>query len=316
MWCDSSPSDPAAPAAAGGGGASAAPDAGADAAAPADAGADAGAAATAPSAAAAEPAPADCGPDTVTPCPCAGAAVTSQMVMTEPPDRARTRMAVGERVELTYSLGAATWAPADHLSAANGASVTFTAPDVEGTLTITATGGGCSAAITLTVVEPDTVRMIKRFSRANRVLHHANSLTLQFSTNVFLGPDDVNFHRVQVIESEALATASGVLTANGGLGHHPAATGTGFTTHVQAGMGTFLSEHDNVGVSNPAPWVAPQTGAVLIPIPWRWRVGAAGPFRRLHTVNQRFNVDATGVIAGTKAGARAAVNFADPSSVE
>jgi len=258
-------------------------------------------------------APVTCGPNAITPCPCAGAVVTSQTVMQEPPDRARTRIAVGERVELTYSLGTAAWAPADRLSAANGVSVTFTAPDSAGSVTLTATGGGCSASITLTIVEPDAVHMIKRFSNPVRVGHIQNTLSMVFTTNVFVAPTDVNFHRIQILELEAFATASGVLATSAGLGHNPNANGTGFTTHVQAGMGTFLAAHDTVGFRNPTPWSAPQTGDMLIAIPWRWRVGGAGAFKRLRTVNQRFNVSAAGLITGTKAGARASVHFADPT---
>lgn len=308
MWCFSSPSDPGPAAAPAGTGPAdgSAPTPGAGASAGAGAGAGGG------DNAAAGGAPA-CGPSAVTPCRCAGAAVTSQMVMQEPPDRARIRMAVGERVELTYSLGAAAWAPADGLSADHGASVTFTAPDAAGSVTITATGGGCSASITLTIVEPEAVHMIKRFSNANRVNHIHDSLTLTFTTNVFVAPEDVNFHRIQILENEAFATASGVLAANGGLGHNPNPNGTGFTTHVQAGMGTFLSAHDTVGISNPGAWLAPQTGALLIAIPWRWRVGNSGAFRRLRTVDQRFSVSTAGLITGTKAGARGSVNFADPT---
>ena len=110
------------------------------------------------------------------------------MVMTEPPNQARTRMGVGERVRLTYSLGAADWSTPDggDLSATNGQTITYTAPNRAATVVITATGGGCSASILLTVVEPNAVHQIKKFDSPTRVQHTAGMPDVGMYTNIFL----------------------------------------------------------------------------------------------------------------------------------
>ena len=266
----------------------------------------------------ATPTPA-CGPDAVTPCPCANAAVTSEMVMEEPPDRARARMAVGERVRVTYSLGAADWTIAGdgELSATNGATVTFTAPNQAGSVTLTATGSGCRASITFAIVAPSGVRMVKRFTSAARVQHTLNMPDVGMLTNIFLTPSDVNFHRIQWLEDEINFTATGVYLCNrpGGNGHSPNPNPLGMTTHVQERVGTAAAAFDHIYSGHcGAAWAAPQTGTMLYPINWRWRVGNSGGFHLLTTVNQRFNVDAAGVCTGTKAGARCAVLATAPTS--
>ena len=310
MWCFSDPQDPA----------PAAPGAGAPPSTPAPTGANGGALAlppggggggggSGPAPPAATP-PAAAGPGAVAPCPCASAEVTSEMVMAEPPDRARTRMAVGERVRVTYSLGAAEWTQAGDgdLSSTSGATVTLTAPSRGGSVTLTATGCGCSAAITFTIVEPSAVHMVKKFTSAARVEHTLSMPDVGMFTNIFFAPADVNFHRVQWIELEIVCTASGVHACNNNSGHFPNAAALSMTTHVQAGVGTYADAFDHVysghcGVA----WAAPQTGAMHWPIPWRWRVGGAGAFRALATAHQRINVDAAGLCTATKAGAHVSV---------
>ena len=81
----------------------------------------------------------DSPPSATTHCPCSSASVTSETVMEEPPDLARTRLGVGERVRVSYSLGSATWTMAGKgsLSSDSGATVTYTAPKKAGSVTLT-----------------------------------------------------------------------------------------------------------------------------------------------------------------------------------
>lgn len=260
-------------------------------------------------------------PDAVVTCPCdcSDAAITSEMVMVEPADRARVRMAVGERVRVTYSKGAAEWTQAGdgELSSTSGVTVTYTAPKVAGSVTLTATGSGCSATITFTIVAPTGVRMVKKFTSAARVQHTVNMPDVGMFTNIFLTPNDVNFHRVKWIELEINFSATGVYLCNrpGGNGHFPNANPLGMTTHVQDRVGTAAAAFDHIYSGHcGSAWAAPQTGTMLYPIPWRWRVGDAGAFHSLTTVNQRFNVDAVGVCTGTKAGSRVSVLASAPTS--
>jgi hypothetical protein len=239
--------------------------------------------------------------------------------MAEPPDRARTRMAVGERVRVTYSLGGAEWTIAGdgELSATSGATVTFTAPDRAGSVTLTATGSGCSASITFTIVEPSIVRMVKKFTSATRVRHTLNMPDVGIITNIFIAPSDVNFHRIQWIELEVNFSATGLYACNrpGGNGHFPNPNPLGMTTHVQERVGTAAAANDNIYSGHCGiPWSAPLTGSMVYPIPWRWRVGGSGSFRPLQTVNQRHTVDAAGLCTATKAGAIGTVLATAPTS--
>jgi hypothetical protein len=119
-------------------------------------------AASAPPPAAAAPPPAAAAKKTVT--------ITSQTVATSPANRARTRIAVGEEVELTVSPDPATWAitgGTGTLTPNSGsvAKVTFTADDAAGSVTIKATAPSGDASITFTVVAPSGWTMVRKPTR-------------------------------------------------------------------------------------------------------------------------------------------------------
>jgi len=72
-----------------------------------------------------------------------------------PSDKSRTRVGVGELVDLTCTAGAADWTMSPQigsLSATNGETVTYTAPATGGSVTFTATVGSASATLPLTIV--------------------------------------------------------------------------------------------------------------------------------------------------------------------
>jgi hypothetical protein len=256
-----------------------------------------------------------CGEGVVAPCPCANAEITSETVMTEPANRARTRLGVGERVRVTFSLGSATWTLTGRgrLSSTNGATITYTAPAVSGDVTLTATGSGCNATISFTIVVPDSVHMTRH--HPGQVEHTQTFPDIGMLTRIFLGPDDVNFYRVQFLELEIACTATGVHSCHNGSGHFPNANGLGATTHVVAGRGTRMNAVDHVYSGHCGnPWAAPQVGRMHWPIPWRYRVGNGGAWHRLTRVHQRIRCEATGRLTATKAGASAHAQAGDATS--
>jgi len=251
----------------------------------------------------------------VMPCPCAGATITSETVMTQPANRARTRLGVGERVRLTYSLGAATWelAGGGAMSSASGATITFTAPRDSGAATLTATGSGCSASISFTIVAPDSVHMTRLHPA--QAEHTQTFPDIGMLTNIYLGPDDVNFHRVEFLEGEIGCSANGVYACLNGDGHGPNPNGLPATTRVVAGKGTKMDASDHIYSGHCGnPWAAPQTGREHFAIPWKWRVGSAGGWHRLTTVDHRIHCEATGRLTARKAGASAHAQVADATS--
>jgi len=128
--------------------------------------------------------------------------ITNQCVATTPANRARTILGVGEEVRLGLAgapSGAYAWsASAGSVSDASGAATTFTAPSNAMTATLTLTlPGGQSLNRAFTVVEPSGV-------------DHADLLSVyDFDTNesgagmycrVYVGPTNVSFYRVQLME--------------------------------------------------------------------------------------------------------------------
>lgn len=222
--------------------------------------------------------------------------------MSQPADRARRVLGVGERVRLTFSLGNAAWnvtAGDGRLSSAAGASVVLRAPETPQTITVNAVGGGCSAEITFNVIAPSEVRM----SRLD-VMHIRNSHSSGMHTRIFFLPDTVNFHRVEWREDEIGCRATGVYACQNGQGHFPNPNPLGATSQVSPGRGTRMDATDSIWSG----WCAPRStmgvGRKTFRIPWRYRVEGASAFHSFDTVNQVHTSSATGILRSTKAGAR------------
>src|SRR3954452_14951759 len=131
------------------------------------------------------------------PCPCANAKITSQTVATMPSKRDRKKLGVGEPVRLTFSLGSANWTLTGtgtglgKLSTRSGAIVTYTAPDRATSVSITATGSGCTASITLETIEPSGMRMER--SPHTKGNHKKYKTSVGFIADVYILPADVSF---------------------------------------------------------------------------------------------------------------------------
>src|SRR5688572_21583548 len=90
-------------------------------------------------------------------CPNQACTITSETKATSPANRARTTIGIGEDVDLTVSPGPGTWTITSgkgSLSSPSGTTVTYTAPDRASTVTIQASGPGCTCSITVKVIEP------------------------------------------------------------------------------------------------------------------------------------------------------------------
>lgn len=142
---------------------------------------------------------------TASPCPCADARITSQTVATSPANRARTKIGVGEEVGLTYSKGSAAWSITSgtgRISPSSGAQTTFTASDTAGDVAITATGGGCTATITFTVVIPSGWTMNRQPS--TNLQHTQGRPDCGWKGIMYVHPNDVNFYNIETREKDSL----------------------------------------------------------------------------------------------------------------
>ena len=261
--------------------------------------------APAPPAPAPAPQPEVCGPDAVG--PCLECEITSETVMTQPADRARRDIGVGERVRLTFSLGNANWritSGRGTLSSNAGATVVYRAPNTAQPVTISATGGGCTNSITLSIIAPTDVRMTRIAT-----LHETNTHKIGMSTRIFFLPDTVNFHRVEYLEDEVNNRATGVYSCINGTGHFPATTPFPGTTRVVAGFGTRIDANDEIRSGFCNFGATRGDGEVAWRIPWRYRVRGGSTFRRFATIRQVCTSAAAGQLRARKARASARANF-------
>ena len=241
--------------------------------------------------------------------------ITSETVLTSPRPRTRKNIGVGEEVRLTHAPGAAAWATtAGTLSAANGVTVTLTAPDTAQRVTVT--GGGTT--IIFDVLAPTDVHM-DRFG-ATGVKHTQNHADSGIETQPFLLPDTVNFRNViyHELNVAAVVTSPGAYSCfAGGVGHCRAAAGgvcqdLAMTNTVVAGKGTQAVLTDCVysgDCQQAAPFVP---GSITFSIGYEYKVGA-GPFHNIRTVDQQSTLALGVILTSSKAGANGVTTVASPT---
>jgi hypothetical protein len=253
--------------------------------------------------------------------------LTSQTVATSPANRARTKIGVGEEVNLTVKGNPATWTITSGkgtLSPNTGArtSVKFTADDSAGSVTITATGSGCSCVntITFTVVRPADWTM-KRTAGTN--LRHTNGRPdCGWLGTMFLHPNDVNFYRVETREQNSRATCTGSYMPFNNI-HHQPATQTesaffGMAGHTDAD-GSQVALNDNIYSGDPgaaATNAAPpfKVGTMFFPIVWQWRVLGSANIHDFATVRQEHEIFSDGKCVSKKGGNPESSMHTDPTS--
>jgi len=248
--------------------------------------------------------------------------ITSQTIATSPANRARTRIGVGEEVELTVSPGPATWSVSGGgtLSSTSGTTVTFTAGDRTATSTITATGSGCSCTITFTIVEPSSWTMTRR-SGTN--LRHTNGRPDCGWLGIMdVHPNNVNFYRVETRELNSQFTGNGSYSGFTGAWHQPASqTESVFfpiTSHSDSD-GSRVAMNDNIYTGDPgsaATGMAPPftPGSGHFPITWQWRVVGTGNIHDFPVVRQEAKIFANGRCESRKGGHTEFTLHNDPTS--
>jgi len=246
--------------------------------------------------------------------------ITSQTVQPSPGLTTRTRIGVGENVNLTHSSGntSTTWSPtAGELSSNIGDTTVFTAPDTAQSLSITAGG----ATITFEIVAP--LGVIMERVPGSQVIHNINRPDSGILARTFLFPDDVNFTNVIYHEVNVAAVASPggpySCTRIVSKGHCPPiplrqpCDNNAMTNIVAAGKGTRSGAIDcaysgDCGVDPPF-----RPGNTRFAIPYEYKIGS-GPFHRFTTVNQIHVLAPGGIIlVTTKAGAIGTTSVSRPT---
>ncbi len=260
------------------------------------------------------------------PSPAPTATINSQTVARSPADRTRTKIGVGEEVRLSFSLGEAAWSlsGAGELSATNGSQVTYTAADAAGTVTITGTGGGATASISLEVVTPANWHM---YRKSGTNIHHTNNKPdCGYHTTLYLHPNDVNFYRLEVRETDSQAVSTGSFNsgafANQWHGGYPLPDRVSgwlpANNHTER-YGTSIGGHDHVYSGYPGTGAVggapPFTeGTKEYPIRWQWHVIGKRAVHNLSSARQRHVISAEGRCTSSKAGYTASALYSDPGS--
>jgi hypothetical protein len=222
------------------------------------------------------------------PSPTPSASITSQTFATEPADRSRSTIGVGEPVKLTFSGADAHWTisgGAGKLDSTTGKVVDYTASITKATETITAvdTKTSATATITFDVIRPSGLLFERVPGTGNDpepdYYHHKDWPDIGFAAAVYLQPDTVSFQYISVREHDADYSATGYYAWENGQSHDPTKDPEDVTSLVP-GKGWLLEHHDSI-------WSGRKQGPAFTPghesvvIPWEYTAagnGQAGPF--------------------------------------
>lgn len=204
-------------------------------------------------------------------------------------------------------------------SSGNQTTVRFTADDNAGPVTITATSGVCSCAITLTVVQPASVTMIRKPNTNLR--HTAQRPDCGWLGKQWIHPDDVNFYNIQrrEVDSQAVCTGSFMPFNNFFHGRYASGFGpwSGVNVHDPAN-GSQAAMTDTIYSGDPgaaATGTAPPftVGTMYFPIVYQWKVGAGAP-HNLPEIRQEHEIFDNGRCESRKGGNNEHAMYSDGTS--
>lgn len=210
--------------------------------------------------------------------------IESETVATTPGARTRTRIGIGEEVDLTTNPSTSvTWTIESDdgqkgtLSRASGNSTQYEACDRSKTVTIKAESAcGRSDTHVFTVVEPASAGFGTSTDISTLTTSAAN---VGFRAPPAVGPADVSFYNCEMREGVCNATAVGVFSHWNNLQHQDTGSWVAFSSTVGTN-GTELSGNDTVRtgqLSRPTlNGTTSGTHQFLWPIPWRAQVQGGG----------------------------------------
>lgn len=214
--------------------------------------------------------------------------ITSETVATQPGDRSRTTIGVGEEVNLTHKKRKVKWTTtAGTLSAKTGQTIKFTAPDTAQKVTITGRG----ATITFDVIAPNDVHMDRVTNTG--VTHTKDRPDSGINTEIYLLPDTVNFYNVLYHEVDVGAAADGVYKPFNGFSHDPHPATISLSKTVVSKKGTKTNGADCIYSGDPGTASPFAPGSIRYDIPYEYKVGG-GSFFKFATVIQISTLDQDG----------------------
>jgi hypothetical protein len=232
--------------------------------------------------------------------------LVSQCVAPIPVNLARTNIGVGELVNLSFNPDLPSnstniiWSTtAGSLSATNGVTDLFTAPDNATNVTITATVGNIPVNLYFQILAPTSYANVKIISAENDF--GTGNAGAGMNIDVWIGPTNVSFYQVEIMEVGEIATNATGYFAN--TNTWPANR----LDHSQHGANEWIplgfdnsvgSDQAGSGPCSP-PW---SPGNFTWPIPADWKVGVDGSTNSMIGWSQNFTIDASGTVTVQKFG--------------
>lgn len=242
--------------------------------------------------------------------------MTSETVATQPQDRKRKRLGVGEEVNLTLkpaSLPSPTWAltgtqGTSQLNPLAGITSMLTAGERICTPSTEATILGELVKIDFDVIEPTGVTMDQE--QGTGVWHIQGKPSAGFKGRPFITPVDVSFIKIEVREGQCAGVGNGYYAYQNGLNHPDGAwvgvmTGSASNPSKVNGVDTIRSGADGAAV--------PAIGSFDWPIPWLFRVAGGGE-KQFSIVTHHHESDAAGSVTISKGGVSVSANINDPTA--
>jgi len=228
--------------------------------------------------------------------------IKSKTLQPKPGSRKRTTVGVGEDVDLTYTDGVTVWTKTagEFDTVLPSAKVRWTAPDVPGSVIITAG----TASITFNVLAPSSVFM----KRVGARQHEKNHADTGVRMRPYLLPDNVNFYAVIYRERDVNAVASGVWSCfiSPPVGHCGKGGGGApcddlhVSNKVVSGQGTETID-DDCAYSGDCQTAPPfPAGSISFNIPHEYRIVGSGTYHPFSPVFQIHSLAADGVSLSTK----------------
>jgi hypothetical protein len=242
--------------------------------------------------------------------------MTSETVATQPQDRKRKRLGVGEDVNLTLkpsSLPSPTWVlngtqGTSQLSPLAGITSVLTAGERACTPSTEATILGELVKIEFDVIEPTGVTMDQE--QGTGVWHIQGKPSAGFKGRPFITPVDVSFIKIEVREGQCAGIGTGYYAYQNGLNHPDGAwvgvvSGSANNPSKVNGVDTIRSGANGAAV--------PAIGSFDWPIPWLFRVAGGGE-KQFSIVTHHHESDAAGSVTISKGGVSVSANINDPTA--
>ncbi len=250
------------------------------------------------------------------PSPSPSATITSETYATEPADRSRKTIGVGEPVKLTFSGEDANWTisgGAGKLDTKSGKVVLYTASITKATETITAvdTKTSAKATIVFDVIRPSGILFDRVPGTGNDpepdYYHHKDWPDIGFAAAVYLQPDTVSFQNISVRERDANYSATGYYGWENGQSHGATADPEEVTSFV-SGKGWLLEHHDSI-------WSGRLEGRAFTPghetvvIPWEYTAAGNGKTGTFYPITQIVQVCTFGIDRKTLTATKGTTTF-------